>query len=174
MCVPSGGSDDGGVGAGVWGVVLPLPSPFRRRLRRWGGCGGSSSGALVCACSSGRPWRRGEERAELGVPVLLALVLVVSFGVSAPAGRGGGGSGIWRWVGAGGGWPMRRPVGWKWGGAVEVALGSCSFIASRCRRAAADEACGLLQSGAALPPWRIEVRRRRRSLGFLGAGEGSV
>ena len=62
-------------------------------------------------------------------------------------------------------WPGRCRVGWKLGGAGEKALWPCAFSAARCRRAAADDFCGLLQSLAALSPRRLEVRRRRWRLG---------
>ena len=55
-----------------------------------------------------------------------------------------------------------------------VALGPCAFIATRCRRAAADEFCGHLQSVAVLSPRWFEVRRRRHRLSVLGAGEGLI
>jgi hypothetical protein len=109
-----------------------------------------------------------------GDPFLVLMVEVVFFfGVSALAGRGGVGSSGWRQLGAGGGWPRRRLVGWKMGGAREVVLWPCAFIAFRFRCEAADGSCGHLQHVAVLLPRRIEVRRRRRSLGFLGAGFGS-
>jgi hypothetical protein len=120
-------------------------------------------------CFSGRPWRRGEERVEVGVPFWLRVVLVVFFvDVAVPAGRGGEGSCVRRWCGARGGGPRWRGAGWKMGGGGERLLWPCSFSEARIRPSEADSFCGHLQVVAASSSQRQEVRRRHRRLGVWG------
>ena len=105
-----------------------------------------------------------------GVPllVLVLVLVVVFFGVSALPGLGGEGSGVCRSFGVEDGGPGRRCVGGKMGEAGELVLWPCSFIISRFRRLAADGSCGRLQRVVASSPRWLEVRRRRRQLGFWG------
>ena len=156
--------EDGGDGVGAWRVVLPLLAPFRR-LRRRGGREGVLSGEFFRLCFSGRLWWRGEKEMVVLDPFLVVRLEVVFFDALAPAGRGGEGSGVWRRAGVGGGRPGRNRVGWVVGGAGETALWPCAFIASRFRCEAADGSCGQLRHVEALLPRRLEVRRRRQSLG---------
>ena len=94
------------------------------------------------ACFSGRPWRRGGERIEIGCSVLVLGVQVVSFFALASSGRGGMASGDGRWV-----WVVVLDGAAPAGSEVVLVKRSCGRARSmrKIPSPAADGLCGRLQ-----------------------------